>query len=86
MSAAISMPFTVFEVTEFRIGGTGSRPGALIARYLPGMTYRLTNKNKEFVQQMVEDGKAQYGALSAQQSALVGRVTGRMGVKAKKKG
>lgn len=74
----VAMPFFVIQETEFRIGRS------LIARYLPGMTYRLTVKNKEFVAQMVEDGRAQYGQPSADAASLATQVSGRISTKPKK--
>lgn len=72
---AVNMPFVAMEDSEFRIGKV------LVARYLAGNTYRVTVKNQEFVQQLVEGGKARYGQASAVEAHVALRASGRIRVK-----
>jgi hypothetical protein len=69
------MPFHVTEDAEFRIGKR------LIARYLVGNTYRLTTKNQEFVADLIEQGKAAYGQIAAEEASIALRASGRITVK-----
>lgn len=69
------MNFFVLEDSEFRIGRS------LIANYLVGNTYRLTIKNQEFVADLVERGKAQYGTVTPEGAQIALRASGRISVK-----
>lgn len=62
--------FFMTEAREARTSRADNLPGKLLARYLPGMSYRLTPKNKPFVEAWIAEGVAHLGVLPGSAAAL----------------
>lgn len=58
------------EPTEFK-----AKDGLVIARYLPGYTYRVTDVNMDVVKQMMSEGKITMGGTTLQQRAEAASVS-----------
>lgn len=75
--------FFVTEPLEARVPRTDGLPGKLLARYQPGLSYRLTEKNKPFVEAWIAGGKAQIGVPAGSAAALGIKVAGRVNTQEK---
>jgi hypothetical protein len=62
--------FFMTEPREARTKREDGLPGKFLARYLPGLSYRLTPKNQPFVDGWLKEGVAHFGVLPGSAAAL----------------
>ena len=62
--------FFMTEPREARTQRADKLPGKLLARFLPGLSYRITPKNKPFVEAWMKEGVAHIGVLPGSMAAL----------------
>jgi len=76
--------FYMDQAREIRIEREDGFPGKLIGRYLPGLSYRITDLNKSYVEKWIEEGICHIGVLPGSAASLGINVAGSVKSKSKK--